>query len=144
MWWVKQMIKYRVINILWRMESENSVKPNYFLSFFFGGLGTGGWTWGLTLTRQVLYHLSHSTSSVYFGSFWDRALFYYWVSNPPICNSLNIWDTMPCQLIQPLENTLFGIEIMKYKLTGIILMYFWFYVIFIYSSIYINLNFINF
>jgi hypothetical protein len=51
---------------------------------------------------------------------------------------------MPCQLIQPLENTLFGIEIMKYKLTGIILMYFWFYVIFIYSSIYINLNFINF
>jgi hypothetical protein len=40
----------------------------WLIFLFFGG--TRVWTQGLTLARQVLYHLSHFTSPVLF--FWDR------------------------------------------------------------------------
>jgi hypothetical protein len=45
--------------------------------FFFGS--TAVWIQGLTLARQVLYHLSHSSSLFSVGYFWDRFL---WTISP--------------------------------------------------------------
>jgi hypothetical protein len=57
----------------------------------FWELGTGAWTQGLTLTKQVFYHLSHSTNPTsHFkkANFWSFVFFYTftkgggWVRNP--------------------------------------------------------------
>jgi hypothetical protein len=43
--------------------------PEFIHLFFLSFDSTGVWTWGLTLTRQVLYRLSHSASSFVLGIF---------------------------------------------------------------------------
>jgi hypothetical protein len=45
---------------------------------FFLVVVLGCWTQGLALTKQVLYHLNHTTSPFCNGYFWDRVLLYAW------------------------------------------------------------------
>jgi hypothetical protein len=42
--------------------------------------GTSGWTRGLMLAKQLLYHLSHSPSPVCIANFWDRILLFAWLA----------------------------------------------------------------
>jgi hypothetical protein len=47
-----------------------------------------GWTQGLTLAKQLLYHLSYSSNPFWIGYFWDRVCFMprlVWTAKPPIC-----------------------------------------------------------
>jgi hypothetical protein len=51
----------------------------------------------LRLHRQVLYHVSHSSSSLCFSYFWDRVSFYAPAGldpETPVCASQHSWDDM--------------------------------------------------
>jgi hypothetical protein len=65
--WILQMFLIALPSMYHR------VLPDFgFLDFF--SSSTRVWTPGLTLARQGLYHLSHSTSPFYLGYFEDRIL----------------------------------------------------------------------
>jgi hypothetical protein len=54
------------------VSTMNTWDQVFFLFFGFGG--TGVWTWGFSLAKQVLYHLSYTSSSFGCGYFGDKVL----------------------------------------------------------------------
>jgi hypothetical protein len=72
-----------------------SLRLQFSKLLFFLPSGSGGWTQGLMLATQALYHLSYSASPLCVGYFWDRVSLYAWASldhNSSVCASLCSWD----------------------------------------------------